>query len=173
MAEQDKTSVPAAQTGRALDPFASFHSEMDRLLESFFGRRTPFAPLSFGLPSAGMPDLRDTGVALVPQVDVTEDDKAITVTAELPGLTEKDIEVTLEDGVLTLKGEKREEKSDATSHMTERRYGRFQRSFRLPDGVDEDKVTAAVDKGVLHITVPKNPAAAPKARSIPIGGKAA
>jgi HSP20 family protein len=108
----------------------------------------------------------------MPSVDVTEDDKAITVTAELPGLTEKDVEVTLQDGMLTLKGEKREEKTDAEAHVTERHYGRFQRSFRLPDGVDEAAITANVDKGVLKVVAPKNPKAAPKGRSIPIGGKA-
>ena len=166
MAEQDKTPVPASSSSRALDPFAAFRSEMDRVMDGFFGGRSLFQ-----MPSFNVPDLRVGDVALVPQVDVKEDDKAITVTAELPGLTEKDIEVTLEDGVLTLKGEKREEKTDAAAKITERRYGRFMRSFRLPDGIDEDKVAASVDKGVLHITVPKNPKAAPKARSIPIGGK--
>jgi len=166
MAEQDKTPVPASSSSRSLDPFSAFRSEMDRVMDSFFGGRSLFP-----MPSFNVPDLRIGDVALVPQVDVKEDDKAITVTAELPGLTEKDIEVTLEDGVLTLKGEKREEKTDAAAKITERRYGRFLRSFRLPDGIDEDRVAASVDKGVLHITVPKNPKAAPKARSIPIGGK--
>ena len=167
MAEQQKASVPAPQARRSLDPFAAFHSEMDRVIDSFFGGRSPFAMAPFAAP-----DLRVGGVSMVPSVDVTEDDKAISVTAELPGLTEKDVEVTLHDGVLTLKGEKREEKADAETHVTERRYGRFQRSIRLPDGIDEAAVTASVDKGVLHITVPKNPAAATKPRSIPIGGTA-
>ncbi|MEQ9330829.1 Hsp20/alpha crystallin family protein [Thalassobaculum sp.] len=166
MAEQDKASVPASTSARAVDPFSAFRSEMDRVIDGFFGGRSPF-----GMPSFGMPDLRVGEVALVPQVDVREDDNAISVTAELPGLTEKDVEVTLEDGVLTLKGEKREEKTDADAKLTERRYGRFMRSFRLPDGIDEDKVTASVDHGVLHISVPKNPNAAPKARRVPIGGK--
>lgn len=166
MAEQQKASVPAPAPRRALDPFAAFHGEMDRVIDSFFGGRSPFA-----MPSLAAPDLRVGGVSLMPSVDVTEDDKAITVTAELPGLTEKDVEVTLHDGVLTLKGEKREEKTDAEAHVTERRYGRFQRSFRLPDGVDEAAVTANVDNGVLKVVAPKNPAAVPKARSIPIGGK--
>jgi HSP20 family protein len=167
MAEQDKAPVPASTSPKALDPFSAFRSEMDRVIDGFFGGRS-----LFGFPSFNVPDLRMGDVALVPQVDVKEDDKAITVTAELPGMTEKDVEVTLHDGVLTLKGEKREEKSDADTKFTERRYGRFMRSFRLPDGIDEEKISAAVDKGVLSITVPKNPAAAPKARSIPIGGKA-
>lgn len=167
MAEQSKSSVPAPAPRRALDPFAAFHSEMDRVIDSFFGGRSAFA-----LPSFAAPDLRIGGVSLMPSVDVTEDDKAITVTAELPGLTEKDVEVTLHNGMLTLKGEKREEKTDAEAHVTERRYGRFQRSFQLPDGVDEAAITANVDKGVLQVTVPKNPKAAPKARSIPIAGKA-
>ncbi len=168
MAEQDKTSVPASASPRGLDPFSAFRSEMDRVIDGFFGGRS-----LFGVPSLGVPDLRAGEVALVPQVDVKETAEAITVTAELPGLTEKDVEVTLEDGVLTLKGEKREEKTDADAKLTERRYGRFMRSFRLPDGIDEDRVSASVDHGVLHISVPKNPKAAQKARRIPIGGKAA
>lgn len=168
MAEQDKTNVPAQTSGRAVDPFSSFRSEMNRMIDSFFGGGSGFA-----LPSFGSPDLRFGKVALVPEVDVTEDDKAITVTADLPGLTEKDVQVTLDNGVLSLAGEKREEKADAAAHITERRYGRFQRSFRLPDGVDESAISAAVDNGVLKIVVPKNPNAAPKARTIPIAGKAA
>lgn len=167
MAEQQKSSVPAAAAPKAMDPFAAFRSEMDRVIDGFFGGRSLFA-----LPSFNIPDLRLADVALVPQVDVKEDDKAITVTAELPGMTEKDVEVTLDDGVLTLKGEKREEKTDAAAKITERRYGRFMRSFRLPDTIDEAAISASVDKGVLHIVVPKNPKAAPKARTIPIGGKA-
>lgn len=168
MAEQDKTSVPTAPASRALDPFTAFRSEMDRVIDGFFGGRSLFS-----MPAFGVPDLRMADVALVPQVDVKEDDKAIIVTAELPGMTEKDVEVTLDDGVLTLKGEKREEKTDAAKKLTERRYGRFLRSFRLPDGIEEAAITATVDKGVLHIVVPKNAKAAPKARSIPIAGKAA
>lgn len=163
MAEQDKTNLPAQASGRFIDPFSAFRGEMDRLVDAFFGSRS-------ALPT---PDLRVGGIALVPEVDVTEDDKAVTVTAELPGLSDKDVEVSLHDGVLTLKGEKREEKTDADARVTERRYGRFQRSFRLPDGVEEAGVSASFDNGVLKIVAPKNPNAAPKARSIPIGGKAA
>ena len=115
--------------------------------------------------------VRVGGAALMPSVDVSEDTAAITVTAELPGLTEKDVELTLDDGVLTLKGEKREEKTDATAHVTERRYGRFQRSFRLPDNADHPAIAARVDNGVLRVVIPKNPNAVPKARTIPNAGK--
>ena len=166
MTDQPTSTPPAAAPRSPMDPFTAFRSEMDRVIDGFFGGRSPFAMASFG-PA----DLRVGGAALMPSVDVSEDTAAITVTAELPGLTEKDVELTLDDGVLTLKGEKREEKTDATAHVTERRYGRFQRSFRLPDNADHPAIAARVDNGVLRVVIPKNPNAVPKARTIPIAGK--
>jgi HSP20 family protein len=95
-----------------------------------------------------------------PAVEVTENDKMFKIAAELPGLEQKDIELTVSGNALTLKGEKRYEKDekDKDRHMSERAYGSFQRSFTLPESVDRDKITAELTKGVLTITLPKSAA---------------
>jgi len=152
-----KKAVPA----RAPDVWQSFRSEMDRLFDRFSAR-------------FGMPAFRrwfDTGPAWTyqssfgfptPAVDVTEDDKAYKINAELPGLEEKDIDVKVSGGMLTIKGEKSYEKDEKNKdyHVSERAYGSFQRSFTLPEGVDADKIAADLAKGVLTVTLPKTPQAA-------------
>jgi len=98
-----------------------------------------------------------------PAIDVRELENEFAVTAELPGLTADDVELSIENGVLSLKGEKREEKTDGTEgHVIERRFGSFERNFTLPRGVDADKVNAAFNDGVLTVTVPKAASAKPK-----------
>jgi HSP20 family protein len=94
----------------------------------------------------------------VPKVDVTETEKALTVTAELPGLDEKDVEVSVsKDNILTLKGQKKVEKEDKEGdyYHLERSYGSFYRSIGLPKAVDTDKITAEFKKGILTVTLPK------------------
>jgi HSP20 family protein len=93
----------------------------------------------------------------MPAVDVTEADGGYEVTAELPGMDEKNIEVKLANRTLTIKGEKRDEKEETKKdyYMRERNFGSFQRSFTLPEGVDIDKIEASFKKGVLTVTVPK------------------
>lgn len=95
---------------------------------------------------------------ITPRVDVKETDKQFKFTAELPGIDEKDVEVTLADNRLTIKGEKKEEKEekDENRHLVERSYGSFQRSFTLPSEVESGKIKADFNKGVLTITVPKS-----------------
>ena len=92
------------------------------------------------------------------------------VEAELPGIDEKDVSLALQDGVLTIRGEKKHEHDEEKEgyRMTERRYGSFQRSVRLPDTVDEDKVEASFNNGVLKVSLPKRPEAVGKQRTIPI-----
>lgn len=101
-----------------------------------------------------------------PAMDVSEDADAYTLTAELPGMSESEIELAVRDGILTLTGEKKQEKDkkDKNFYMSERIFGAFDRSFTLPDGVDTDKIAAKFAKGVLTITLPKKPEAksAPK-----------
>ena len=89
--------------------------------------------------------------AAVPAVDIAETDKAYEITAELPGMDEKNIEVKFADGVLTIRGEKKDEKEEKKKdyYLSERSYGSFQRSFQVPDGVDTDKIEATFKKGVL------------------------
>src|SRR5262249_51352223 len=130
------------------DPFGALRSEMDRLFDSFMGGLPTF-PSMFG-PSG------TRGSALMPSMDVKETDKEITIAAELPGLDEKDVSLTIQNGVLTIEGEKRleHEEEKENYHVMERRYGVFQRSLRIPDTVNEGKIEARFDKGVLKVVLP-------------------
>jgi HSP20 family protein len=141
-----------------------FRHQMDRLFDSFTG--------AWHLPSVGAP-LGGPGLAaggITVQLDVSETEDAYEVTAELPGIEEKDIEVVLDSGMLTVKGEKKaeSEKKQKDYYLMERRYGSFRRSFRLPEMVDEDKIKARFDKGVLVIVLPKLPEARKKVKKIKI-----
>jgi HSP20 family protein len=145
---------------RYSDPFSALRAEMDNLFDSFIG----------GLPTSGMFGAGGRSFALTPHVDVRETDKEMVIEAELPGIDDKDISLSLQDGVLTIRGEKKHEHDEENENyrMTERRYGSFQRSLRLPDTVDEAKVEANFDKGVLKVMLPKRPEAIGKQRTIPI-----
>jgi HSP20 family protein len=107
-----------------------------------------------------------------PSIDVEEDDKSIRVKAEVPGIDEKDLKVTLENNVLTIKGEKKEEiqKEDKNSRyvVSERRFGSFQRSIALPEGIKADNIKANFKKGVLHIEIPKDETVKPHKISIDV-----
>jgi HSP20 family protein len=130
------------------DPFQSFRSEMDRVFDNFLGGLPSLASLRHGFP---------VEQGLTPTLDVKENEKEIVVKADLPGIDEKDINLTIHDGVLSLRGEKKSERTDEREnyHVMERSYGSFQRSIRLPETIDEDKVDARFDKGVLTVTLPK------------------
>jgi HSP20 family protein len=141
------------------DPFAQMRAELDRLFENFIGRSV------FGAPTQWQ------AAQLTPSIDVRENEKEIVVDAELPGMNENDLQVIVRDGVLSLKGEKksdRDEKKD-TYHLVERSYGSFERSFRLPESVNEEQIKADFSNGVLHVVVPKRPEAAKAEKKIPIG----
>ena len=90
-------------------------------------------------------------------MDVTETDKQIEITAELPGLEEKDVQINVADNLLTIRGEKKAEKEekDKNYRLIERSYGSFERTLELPDGVNTDAIQASIAKGVLKVTVPK------------------
>ena len=106
----------------------------------------------------------------MPSIDLKEDDGAVVLTAELPGMAEGDIDVEVKNGVLTLKGEKKHEYEDNRDEVQimERRYGQVQRSLRLPEGVEPEKISAKFENGVLTVTMPKKPEATPQARKIAI-----
>jgi HSP20 family protein len=141
----------------AWEPFSSLRRDMDRLFEDF--------SRDFGW---GAPAMR-TGMA--PQIDVSETDAEVKIEAELPGVDEKDVEVVLSDGRLTIKGEKKQETEEKKKdyHMVERAYGSFARSIALPFMADPDKVKAQFAKGVLTVTVPKPPEVKAKEKKIAIG----
>ncbi len=151
-------------------PFESLRREMDRLFDDFqLGSwRSPFGRSVFDAE----PSWRDEmSGSKSPAVDVVEKEKAYEITAELPGIAEGDIDVKFSDGVLSIRGEKKEEKEEKKKdwYLSERRYGSFQRTFRVPDGVDPDKIAAKFKDGVLTITLPKTPEATKSAKTIPIG----
>jgi HSP20 family protein len=125
---------------RDWNPFVTLQREIDRLFDDF-GR--------------GSPVFRAPG--LTPTMDVTETDKEIEITAELPGLEEKDVEVNVADNVLTIRGEKKAEKEEKNKNyqIVERSYGAFARTVALPDGIDPAAIKASIAKGVLKVTVPK------------------
>ena len=140
------------------DPWRSFRAEMDRLFDRFAG--------GFGMPSfrrlfdVEPPWRPESSFSFpTPAVEVSEDDKTYKITAELPGLEQKDIEVVVRGDMLMLKGEKRYEKEEKDRHMSERAYGSFRRSFTLPDTIDRDNIAADLSKGVLTIMLPKAPQA--------------
>src|SRR5262249_6712975 len=105
-----------------------------------------------------------------PAVDVTEREKDYEITAELPGLDEKDIEVKVANGVLTIKGEKKDEKEEKQKdyYLSERRYGSFLRSFQLPEAGDEAKIKGGYAKGALTVRLPKSAKAQEAEKTIPI-----
>ena len=147
----EKSMMPARRyrpgflTGNGgMDPFRSLHRQMDRLF-SEFSQDLHWPRFEHGAEMA------------MPLVDVAETDDGLTVTAELPGMEEKDIEVDLTQNVLTLKGEKKAETEEkkADYHFRERSYGSFARSVAVPFDVDPDTVQAAFSKGVLTITLPR------------------
>ncbi len=107
---------------------------------------------------------------LYPAVDVREDSDAISVQAELPGLSPEDVHVKLENGVLTLSGEKhvQQEKGEGDYRVVERQYGKFLRSFTLPDSVDADEIDAAYSHGVLTVTLPKLAKAKPRSVEVKV-----
>lgn len=164
-AKTESAKQPAA-TGvaeRYAYPLDRFRAEMDDLFDGFFGR-DPWRWEPFG-------ERGEAGRLMAP-VDFKETDGAYTLQAELPGMSEKDIELELHDGVLTLKGEKKSERSEKKDdyHLSERSFGSFRRSIRVPDSVQEDKIAADFKNGVLTVSLPKSKEARKKARKISIKG---
>jgi HSP20 family protein len=139
------------------EPFGSLRRDMERLFEDFS------RDFGWGPPAAGG--------GMAPRVDVSETDSEIKIEAELPGVDEKDVEVILSDGRLTIKGEKKQEKEEKKKdyHTVERSYGSFARSIALPYEADPGKIKATFAKGVLNVTVPKPPEVKAKEKKITIG----
>jgi HSP20 family protein len=127
----------------AANPFVSLQREIDRLFDDF----------TRGFPTLGGND----ATMLMPSIDVTETDIEIEITAELPGLEEKDVQINLSDNLLTIRGEKKAEKEqkDKNYRLVERSYGSFERTLQLPEGINADAIKANISKGVLKVTVPK------------------
>lgn len=140
-------------------PLLSLHRDVNRLFDDVF--RGFDIPSAFGrLPAS----------AAWPSMEIADTDKEIRITAEVPGLDEKDIEVLLDDGVLTLRGEKKSETEDKDRQFSERFYGRFERRIQVGSEVEQDKVNATQKNGVLTVTLPKTERMQSKAKRIAISG---
>jgi HSP20 family protein len=128
---------------RPASPFLSFYQQANRLFEDVF-REFDGAREAMG------------GI-LAPSVDVTQNEQEVCISAELPGVKQEDVDVSIDDDVLTIRAEKRCEREDGkdTRHISERSYGTFQRSLRLPKAVDPEQVRAHFDQGVLTVTLPR------------------
>jgi HSP20 family protein len=149
---------------RGFDTFRNemdaLHRSIDRLFADAWG-----AELAPSLLTEGWP-----GGRIVPRLDVTEDDKAFHVTVELPGMTDKDVAVSVTDRLLTIRGEKKEEKEkkDKDVFRRERAYGSFRRDIELPGDVDAGKIEAAFKNGVLTVDLPKTAEAQARVKQIPV-----
>lgn len=158
-----RSSTPSP-SGYDMDPFTAMRRDMDRLFDDMwkgFGGANRL-PAVFGNGSAA------------PRIDVKETATGIEVSAELPGVDEKDIEVELQDDVLTIRGEKKIEKEEGDKekgyHVMERSYGSFARSVALPYSAESDKVTADFTKGVLKVVIPRPAEVAAKTKKIEVKG---
>lgn len=155
---RDRNEV-ARQQGDGDSPLLNLQRDINRVFDDFWSRFDRSAGVSNGLLSV-------TG----PRTDVTETDEAVDVSVELPGMDEKDIDVSLSDDVLTIRGEKKAEREEKKKgyYLAERSYGSFYRSIPLPPGVDSEKAEARFKKGVLTVSLPKTPEAQAKVRKIEV-----
>ncbi len=149
--------TPSGTSISSWGPFETLRREIDQLFERF---HEPASRFQFNRPSF-MLDFswpRAMGFGLAPAVDVVEKNNEYQITAELPGLDEKNIEVKVSNGALIIKGEKKEEKEerDQDHYVSERRYGSFSRSFQVPASVDTSKIEATFTKGLLMVKLPKS-----------------
>ena len=171
MATETKLPVTKQASGPSLAPdvwrpFEALRKEVDRLFDDFgddFWRKPfrSFAALERSLPKRFLAN---------PAIDVAETEKAYEITAELPGMDEKNVEVNVANGGITIKGEKKEETEEKKKdyYLSERRYGSFERHFGLPEGVDAGKIEANFKNGILKVTLPKTAEAQKPAKKIDI-----
>ena len=161
MATTELITGNGKQVQRPGDMFSTMRDEMDRMFERF-ENGWPRWPAVFG---------RGAGAdVMIPELDVRDNGQQLVIEADLPGVSEKDVSVTMAGGLLTIRGEKKtdhEEKKD-NYYLSERSFGSFERSLRLPDTLDEDKIEAKFDKGVLRIVIAKRPEAVKAERRIEI-----
>ncbi|MDJ0942366.1 MAG: Hsp20/alpha crystallin family protein [Kiloniellales bacterium] len=164
--DREKEAAPAVTRGMG-DPFLGLRQDIDRVFDSYFRGWPRLRGLDFdSAPGWGR-------MAVSPMADISESDSAYEIAIELPGLDDKDVEVSLRDDLLTVSGEKRteHEEKEKDYFLSERSYGTFKRSFRLPSGVEADKIKAEMNKGVLSIRLPKSAPARRKEQKIEIAEK--
>ena len=152
---------PGGQAGE--NPMLDLRRQVDQLFDEFAGT-FGLPAFGFGFPGYGEPH---AGAADV-RVEVSETADGFDIAAEVPGMSEDDLDIDLSNDVLTIKGEKKAEREDTgrTYHVSERRYGRFQRSFRVPETIDRDNIDARFSNGVLTVHLPKRGEAKEQTRKI-------
>lgn len=153
-----KSLMPFARGEQNEDPFGSMRRELDRVFD------TMTRSMSLARPAMGLG-------AMAPRLDVKDTGPAIEIQAELPGVEEKDVELQFAGGMLTLRGEKKQEREEKEKgyYLMERAYGSFMRQIPMPVDIDEAKITASFENGVLSVVLPKSAEAAGKTKKIPIG----
>ena len=170
--KNETTSAPQVTKASDWQPFEALRNQVDRLFHDF---QTGFlrAPSYRSLLDIEPFWRRDFGFDLTPAIDIVEKDKAFEVTAELPGLDVKNIDLQLSDNVLTIEGEKQEEKEEKAKdrYVSERRYGSFRCSLQVPGSVDADGIEASFKSGILTVTLPKSPEAQKKQKTIAVSVK--
>lgn len=154
-----RTLMPFGRREQGEDPFSAMRREIDRVFDDMT------RGMSLARPAMGLG-------AMAPRLDVKDTGQAIEVHAELPGVDEKDVELDYANGILTLRGEKRQEREEKEKgyYLMERAYGSFMRQIPMPAEIDETKIAARFEKGVLSVVLPKAPEAAGRTRKIEIGG---
>ena len=166
-----KEEKPAASAASMFPwhPMESLRKEVDRLFEDF--NHGAWHLSSHRWPFDMEPAWRRlSSMNIVPAVDIAEKDKAFEISVELPGMQEKDVDVSVANGVLRIKGEKKEEVEEKKKDyfLSERRYGSFERSFQIPEAVDADRIDAKFSGGVLKLTLPKSAQAQKKEKKIEV-----
>lgn len=153
-------------------PLEKLRQQVDHLFEDF-NRGSGLSPFGRSLFDAEPFWRRELIGHGMPAVDITEKDKSFEISAELPGMDQKNIEIKLSNGSLIIKGEKKEDKEEKRKgyHLSERHYGAFERVFTLPKGVDAEKIDARFSNGVLSISLPKKPEAMKADKVVPIKGE--
>ena len=138
MTPSTRKAPAVARPSARLSPFTLLQGEIDRVFDNFA-------------------NWRGLGVGFNPSMEVTETDKSIEISTELPGLDEKDVEISVANDILTIRGEKKAEKEEKNKayRLVERSYGSFERSLALPPGIDADAIKASMSKGVLKVALPK------------------
>lgn len=164
-----KQEVDPASAESGWHPIEALRKEVDHLFDDFDKNfwRTPLTHSLFAIEPFWR---REFKLSAIPACDIVEHDKQYELTVEVPGMTEKNITVELSEGMLTISGEKKDEKEEVKKnfHLSERHYGTFQRSFRVPENVVTDKIEAAFKDGVLTVSLPKNGGATKNAKKIAI-----
>ncbi len=160
--KQEKSGAPSS--AELWRPFEVLRGEIDRMFDDFGRGFWPSWGRSLRAAAPEFPSI------LTPAVDVVETEKSYEITTELPGMDEKNIEVKLADGVLTIKGDKQQDKEEKhkSYYRRERSYGAFERSFEVPDTVEADKIEASFSKGVLKLMLPKKAEAQKPAKKIDV-----